>query len=892
MAKKTKKQAFTIVELVIVIAVIAILAAILIPTYSNLVKKANEATALVDAKNLITEMLADILSGDKDAADLIVFSKKGDHVFLYGYDASRGMVFSYKEMPLKDFDKNITVSDGHEFYNMAASFCKKMIGTDIKEISVPENDWRDPKVLNIGTADIKCTVEELGFDKNTMAVFANYEILDGFAKKSSGGDDPVHTHDWGDPTYNWTDDYSKCTAKRVCKVASCIENETETVDSNHIISQEQSCVNDEMTKYTAAFENSAFTTQTKEVKTKDKLGHKYKYEKLNDTHHKVTCERCDYNENEAHDGATSCSKCGWAKAEVTISLNKTSLTLKFGDTETLIATVTPAGTAVTWETSNSSVATVDGNGTVKAVSNGTAIITAKAGDKAAECTVTVTDKWEIKDGLLYHNDEKYTGKNPSDVGEKGLYYVDGALASGDVDGYKFRNGMLVVEDPLTASNVTSNQYGGTRTSNQTFKISGIDAKYVTDKLVMDITDIFIAKYKIDISAYKVASAHAKVPFAELLRKNGWTIEDCKKLVNDTARAKFTADYNAGNNFYCYPSDIFNEEKMYLPYINLTDDFIAYLNVLGYDVSDSMNTATTQAVEEYISRATGNGEVLPLTYAQYLELKYVKGIQISKSDDGSYITGAPASLTFDENHVPEPNSGTYSIIVGKYFIALVLDYNGNPYLNQNGTGVGGPYGGKFTVNSDNEITGFNETFSMDSITCTKSGNIYTFKHSNGSILTITTTKNEDGTTTFVMKSGSDTATAVWTPSVAGKTITTDSDGRLELSEYALTGDIYGHLNSSQMGTFISSVFNTGSGNRKSNYVHCEPAVVEAYIKTMNALSNVVIEGNNYSYTENGVVDITSAIKIGADGTIETEFPESQGSDLLYPDVEIILEKVTG
>lgn len=40
MSLKVLKNGFTIVELVIVIAVIAILAAVLIPTFSNLVKKA------------------------------------------------------------------------------------------------------------------------------------------------------------------------------------------------------------------------------------------------------------------------------------------------------------------------------------------------------------------------------------------------------------------------------------------------------------------------------------------------------------------------------------------------------------------------------------------------------------------------------------------------------------------------------------------------------------------------------------------------------------------------------------------------------------------------------------------------------------------------------------
>lgn len=214
MVKKTKKQAFTIVELVIVIAVIAILAAIIIPTYSNLVKKANEATALVDAKNMITEMLADILSGDKDAADILVFSKKGNDVFLYGYDASRGVVLPYKVSPLKDFGKNLTVTNGHEFYNQAASFCETIKGTDINKVTVNIDDWRKPEVLNLGVNREKSTVEELGFDKNTMAVFANYDIVpESFAKKDSGGEE-VHTHVWSTEwTKNSTHHWHDCTAE-------------------------------------------------------------------------------------------------------------------------------------------------------------------------------------------------------------------------------------------------------------------------------------------------------------------------------------------------------------------------------------------------------------------------------------------------------------------------------------------------------------------------------------------------------------------------------------------------------------------------------------------------------------------------------------------------------
>lgn len=59
MMKNNKKKGFTIVELVIVIAVIAILAAVLIPTFSNVVDKANKSATLLEARSKYTALLAD-----------------------------------------------------------------------------------------------------------------------------------------------------------------------------------------------------------------------------------------------------------------------------------------------------------------------------------------------------------------------------------------------------------------------------------------------------------------------------------------------------------------------------------------------------------------------------------------------------------------------------------------------------------------------------------------------------------------------------------------------------------------------------------------------------------------------------------------------------------------
>ena len=62
--KRSTKKGFTIVELVIVIAIIAILAAVLIPTFASLIQKANESNDIQAAKNMNTFLAAANVTGD------------------------------------------------------------------------------------------------------------------------------------------------------------------------------------------------------------------------------------------------------------------------------------------------------------------------------------------------------------------------------------------------------------------------------------------------------------------------------------------------------------------------------------------------------------------------------------------------------------------------------------------------------------------------------------------------------------------------------------------------------------------------------------------------------------------------------------------------------------
>ncbi|MBR4381047.1 MAG: Ig-like domain-containing protein [Bacteroidaceae bacterium] len=83
-----------------------------------------------------------------------------------------------------------------------------------------------------------------------------------------------------------------------------------------------------------------------------------------------------------------------------VSLNKTELTIKVDETETLSAIISPNNATnadVTWKSSDTSIATVDKDGKITAISRGTVTITVTTsdGNKVATCKVTVKNKGEI-----------------------------------------------------------------------------------------------------------------------------------------------------------------------------------------------------------------------------------------------------------------------------------------------------------------------------------------------------------------------------------------------------------------------------------------------------------------------------------------------------------------
>ncbi len=83
--KRNNKKGFTIVELVIVIAVIAILSAVLIPTFAGVTKKAKQSAALQTASNALTTIL---VVEDADLSDETFYIKYEADNTAYWYTVS------------------------------------------------------------------------------------------------------------------------------------------------------------------------------------------------------------------------------------------------------------------------------------------------------------------------------------------------------------------------------------------------------------------------------------------------------------------------------------------------------------------------------------------------------------------------------------------------------------------------------------------------------------------------------------------------------------------------------------------------------------------------------------------------------------------------------------
>ena len=122
-----------------------------------------------------------------------------------------------------------------------------------------------------------------------------------------------------------------------------------------------------------------------------------------------------------YEGKSYTADCSVYVEEAGIELDCSSLTLSQGDYEYLCATTMPGSASVSWESSDTSVATVSGSGRVTAVGKGTAVITASMyydGEYYEDsCRITVNEELTPSIDVSTVSITTYVGltEDPSDV---------------------------------------------------------------------------------------------------------------------------------------------------------------------------------------------------------------------------------------------------------------------------------------------------------------------------------------------------------------------------------------------------------------------------------------------------------------------------------------------
>lgn len=158
------RKGFTLVEIVIVIAVLGILLAVFLPNWSSILGKADGTSALAEAQAVANDLLAVLLDEHGDsAADLLIFIQKGGSIFAFGYDASQTKLLQCRHALTGSVSER---SDTVEPLLKAAAI-------DISEGN-PRYLWRLPLRFD---EVVKTVAEQNGCDAASIAAYAVYSIL-------------------------------------------------------------------------------------------------------------------------------------------------------------------------------------------------------------------------------------------------------------------------------------------------------------------------------------------------------------------------------------------------------------------------------------------------------------------------------------------------------------------------------------------------------------------------------------------------------------------------------------------------------------------------------------------------------------------------------------------
>lgn len=184
--KKKLKKGFTLVELVIVIAVIAILSAVLIPTFGNVIQRANDSAAFSTASNALTKYTTSMAeaqqSTDLPSGYVLVYDKNQKFSSTYdifeknntNFTHAPAYVFRFENGALKEKNNSDSAYKFEDLYTVADGT------TTLKVVNLKEKyDNTNGKYVqnNSGTAALSVAASK--------ATYFGAYVLDGTIAETS-----------------------------------------------------------------------------------------------------------------------------------------------------------------------------------------------------------------------------------------------------------------------------------------------------------------------------------------------------------------------------------------------------------------------------------------------------------------------------------------------------------------------------------------------------------------------------------------------------------------------------------------------------------------------------------------------------------------------------------